>query len=203
MIWLSWLLFFQGHYYIDGVEIHLRDGTIIKTAAEIVDERLFYRWEEDGMVVSVEKNKVSAIRYFSMRVKGRPPVKHTKTLIQRRISGKPVTYKYKEVRYFKFRHVDDRGRTAEGRAPNQLKQLKQIEGESEGYHTLEAVFAKTVPGTRVSFRFYNLEGRIMAKAFAQIKEKPEKTEPPYRFSVPNTIDLDKLGLVEVVTIEAS
>jgi hypothetical protein len=194
------LFCFQGHYYIDGTEIHLDDGTVIKTSAEVKLERLFYTWVEEGFPVSVSRDNVRSIQYFSMRVEGEPPLKTVRTIVQRRISGRPVLYQSQGKQFLKHRHVDTRGRSAEGRAPNILKTLSVGEtAPGSAYRPLEADFSKTMPGTTVTFRFYDLTGKLQCQAFAMIQKKRGKDSMRYSLQIPTAVAVEGLGLVEVIT----
>ncbi len=191
----------QEHHYIDGVELTLNDGTVIKTASDLNEDRLFYTWEEEGTTVSIERKKVRSIQYFSMRVKGPAPRKKTKTAVQRRISGLPVAYERKGVTFFKVMHVDARGRNADGSpVPNRVKEL--FKGGMQGSdHLLSVDFSQTRKDTLARFRFYSQKGQLLCQSFVPVgdpvsKDRKSKTER-YNFTVPAAINLEKLGLVEV------
>ena len=191
---------FQGHYYIDGTEIHLDDGTIIKTSSEVKMERLFYTWFEEGVAVSVSRDHVRTINYFSMRVEGQPPLKIPRSRIQRRLSGKSVLYESNGNRFLKFRHVDGRGRSAEGRSANVLKVLQVHDPQAnETYRAVSAQFAKTQPGSQVTFRFYNLRGELQTESSLSIDKKKGRGEATYSFEIPANLDVAQLGLVEVIS----
>ena len=189
----------QDHHYLDGVEILMRDGSIIKTISDLREDRFFYTWEEEGTTVSVEKKKVRSIRYFSMLVKGPAPRKKTKTALQRRISGQPIAYQRDGATYLKVMHVDARGRSADGTpVPNRVKELFQS-GHTDTDHEMAVDFQKSEAGTLARFRFYSLRGKLLFQTVITIDKSSGKKKKivQYPFTIPNSIDLKKLGLVEV------
>ncbi len=205
MIWFCLVLYYQEFYYIDGVELHLVNGTVIKTAAELHEDQYSYTWVEDGLTIAIEKFRVKSIRHFSMRVKGRIPHKTYKTAAQRRISGKPITYRWEGATYLKCRHVDRRGRAAEGGvALNVVKELR-IAGRDETGLMLLTTFSKITAKTRIIFRFYDMKGKIIHEAFADMdrvsgsrKKRQRKNAGTYSFTTPS-LDPESLGLIEVTS----
>ena len=203
MLWLGLILFFQEtFYYLDGVEIHLVNGTIIKTASSLKEDLYFYSWEEGSVTVNIEKNQVKTIRFFSMRIPGKAPKKKSKTYAQRRLTGKPAAFSRNGDLYLRYRHVDRSGRSAEGnKIPNRVREIA-VENQGEpGFRILVVNFVETTPETNAVFRFYNLEGKRLYETVLSIEpqKKREKKARPYRIKIPEGVPLKKIGLVEVVT----
>ena len=195
-------LLFNEYYYLDGVEFHLHDGSIIKTAAEFEEDPYYYTWFEEGVPVTIEKKRVRSIQYFSMKVAGRPPKKPYKNSVQRRITGRPVGFSRDGRFFLPCRHVYPNGRSAEGaNIPNYVKEIEQGQAQNGDLWQLEAQFTKTSPGYEVEFRLYSLKGGLLLKTFCQsddlAKGKPKKPAL-FAFFVPSTMDLQQIGLVEVI-----
>ena len=208
------LLFYlpQDFYYLDGVEIRMDNGTIIKTTANVIEDRLFYSWNEDGYNVTLAKERIVSLRYFSVRVKGRQPYAKSKTVSQRRLSGRPIAYEAGGKVFLKCRHVNGKGRSVEGTplALNIVTNMTELQNNVDG-KVMEVNFQKTTPGSRASFRFYDLKGKRLSTSYLNIpagkgkkkgkkRKKGKKSEPQkMTLTVPGEFDLFKVGLVEVVS----
>ncbi len=202
MIWLLAILCFQEHHYVDGVTIYLKSGEVYKTLSEVREDRLFYTWQEEGELIAIEKRTVQSLEYFTMRVPGRKPYEASRSQVQRRISGASIVYRRDGDIYLKCRHVDERGRSLEGMgAPNYVKAIKQIPSDSPERIALVVQFSKTSPDYDVAVRFYNMEGRLLAESFIDGASLPRKVRRnelhETRLAIPASVDLGKLGLVEI------
>ena len=193
ILFLSILLHMQSHYYMDGVAFHLKNGTVIKTANSFKEDTYFYSWKEDGVMVTLEKKHVANIQYFSWRVKGKPPEIKNDSSVNRRISGKPVVYKYQNDTYIRVRHIGQNGRSQEGGAPNMVANLK-VNGD-----TFVVNYKTNTPSSKVSYRFYDKQGRIVAVIFDEIPKRVKKTHTS-ELAKPKGVDVQALGLVEVTSI---
>ena len=203
MLLLALLLFFQEeHYYLDGVEIRLVNGTVIKTASPLKEELYFYSWEEGSATVNLEKNQVESIQFFSMRVPGRAPQKKTKTAAQRRLTGKTAAYSHGGRVYFRYRHVDRTGRSAEGKmVPNRVNEMR-VENKGEaGFQLIGVRFKEITPNTRAVFRFYNLKGARIYESFLNIPSpvKKQKKQATFHIKLPEGVKPQEIGLIEVIT----
>lgn len=208
---LSLLLFiaFQGDfYYLDGHAFHLRNGVVIKTVAEIKEDRLFYRWQEGDAFLSIEKRNVRTVEFFTLRVPGNRPSSTFRSASRRRISGMPVAYTNQQGdTILKTRHINDRGRSLEGQPMlNRVAELRIAKGADPVFFTAE--FDQSKVGSSVELRFYDLEGNLEAKAFLDVKDidsrtdlRKEKGKLLWQFSLSGGIEVQKIGLVEVLSTE--
>lgn len=193
----------QESYFLDAVEIIMRDGTIIKTSAEVIEDRLFYSWNEDGYNVTLEKARVKSIRYFAVRVPGRKPYQKSKNATQRRISGQTVAFEVEGQARLKCRHVDLKGRSTEGIGTtlNLVAYLGEIEQSVDG-RVMEVSFTKTTPASTAIFKFYDLKGALLFSGSLDIpagKGRGKTQTQNLNLVVPNELDLFQVGLVEVIS----
>lgn len=204
------LLLLGEFYYLDGIEFRLLDGTIIKTAAEVEEDRFTYSWEEDGVRVNLSKTRVRSFTTFSMRVPGRPRALRYRTKVQRRISGRPISYQRGGRTFLKCRHVNEKGLSNEGgAAPNQVREVEWRDAGGAHENELIAYFVKSTAGSTVSFSFYDTRGVKLYEAFVVVKDsiKPRKKKKKglaeARFTVPAELELGLFGLLEVTTRETA
>lgn len=208
---IFWWMCFAGtlsqmgdYYFLDGIELHLTSGVVIMTAEEVKEDRFTYSWREEGEFWSFDKRNVKSVKYFSWVVEGLKPKKETKTAVQRRISGDPIVYETGGQRFLKVRHVDQRGRSTEGRVHlNLVDALWEIPSEAE-QSTLALSMVNVEGEAELELRFYDLKGQLLYKVFVDLdtvsrtrKERKEATLS-HQFSLPDAIDLKSLGLVEVM-----
>jgi hypothetical protein len=200
---------FQSEFYfLDGHAFHLQNGVIVKTVAEVSENRLFYNWQEGESYISIEKRNVKTVELFSLKVPGRKPRTVFKNTTRRRISGIPVAYENKKGEtLLKTRHVNQRGRSMEGKpVPNRVERLVMDQAAQGSVFTVE--FDKTTANTNVELRFYNLKGDLEAKAFLEVAD-PKTNDKLIRngktyswnFGLSDRIQVKKIGLVEVLTVE--
>ena len=213
MSWIGWLFCFlswqyEAYYFLDGVELHLDTGVVIMTAQEVKEDRFTYSWREDGEFLSFEKRNVKSVKYFSWPVRGIKPKKSTKTAVQRRISGDPVAYDVKGVTYLKVRHVDDRGRSTEGRVFNNLvRELREVSSQPDGESVMALKMINVKDQADLELRFYNKKGKLLYKAFVDLgtvtrSRKDRKAEVlHHQFELPESLDIESLGLVEALILD--
>ena len=205
-MWFFFCFWFLGEfYYLDGTILHLDNQVTLKTAEEIREDHYHYFWREEGVYVSVEKHRVKALEYFSLRVPGKRPGKSFPSTVQRRIEGRPIVYQKGGSSYLKFRHVDRKGKSAEGAVLlNQLKALK-VDQLGEKNQSLTAVFSKVTPHSTTRIVFYDRQGRLLYQAFLEMSgtsgslRKKRKKGRVFQFETPSISDFNQLGLVEVVS----
>jgi len=202
-IFCYWLCL-QEFYYIDGTELRLNDGTVIKTAEEISEDRFSYFWKEDDETIVVPKQDIKAINYFSLRVPGRQPKKKFKTLRQRRIPGKKVFFDRDGDTYLRFQHVDSAGRNMEGRmAYNLMQELQVLSSEAEKGIEFKFVIDRIRKGTMVSIDFYNYNGKRMFHAKFDMDGKwaakavKRRRPASQTFGTAPGLTLERIALVEV------
>ena len=202
MIGLFFLLLQAGEvHYLDGVSFTLLDGTLVKTAEKVSEDRLGYTWREEGVLVVLAKVRVKDVEYFSMKVPGVAPRKKQPTAAQRRLSGLPAAYQVEGRTYLKCRHIDGRGRSTEGfGSRNRVAEIRVTGINEVGRHSLQATFAKVTPASLITFRFYDLRGRLLFQSLLPMETASPVGGEPFRhhFSLPGHLDLKQIGLVEVV-----
>jgi len=204
LLWLLLVVCQGEHFYLDGVTFFLKDGTEIRTVAEIRENQLEYVWYEGHVEINLFKRDVASMEYFSMRVKGRRPYKEYKNAAMSRISGRPVAYSRDGQTYLKCRHIDFRGRPAEGRSnASQIKEL-HVGEPVDGVRTLTAQFARVVKDSLLTIRFYDLKGARLyethADADALAVDDRGRKPATFQFTLPARFDPNQIGLVEVVTV---
>ena len=204
MVLLFFTLLFGEVYYLDGTELHLKNGTIVRTAAAIKETQWAYFWDEEGVEVRFAKNLVRSVGFFTMRVEGRRPAKIYKTATRRRISGRPVIYRRQGEQYLKVRHILASGRPAEGLPNgNQVGELGIRPRPDESTECL-AYMARLEAGANLSFTFYDLKGNRRFTRYLDLDASQAKKEGKRRFfsfSLPASIEVAEIGLVEVTAIE--
>ncbi len=181
----------------------MKSGLIIKTTAELKEDKFFYSWLEDGVPAQVEKRNVRTIKYFSMKVSGTPPKTQKVTAAQRRLTGKPIHYERDGQLYLKCRHIDDKGRSQEGGgALNYVREI-QVGSVADGYRQLKLVLRSETPGSIINLKFYNRRGKLVARADADIKtsKKKNQTSDPM-ITLDASLDMKALGLIEVSSEKA-
>ena len=203
------LAFQEDHHYIDGTVLTLRNGTVIKTAYEVKEDRFFYSWREEGTYISIEKQKVKSVDYFSVLVPGPAPRIKVQPAIMRRISGASVAYEVRGATMLKCRHVDVRGRSTEGGFTyNRVEHMKVAGEPGQGYRPMEARFSKVTKGTQAKIRIYSLKGELLYQTEFEVDEvsrsRREKREGTmtYKFQMPAEIDPQQVGLVEIISRKA-
>lgn len=200
---------FQGNsYFLDGHAFHLRSGVIVKTVADVKESSQFYTWQEGTSFITLEKRNVRHVEFFSLRVPGNRPKSTSRSATRRRISGIPVAFTNKQGETeIKTRHINQRGRSVEGqKVPNRVDRLT-TKAEAHGAF-YEVAFANYTVGSNVELRFYDLKGNLQAKAFLEVAEpngqvhlQKNRDALVWNFSLSDQINVQKLGLVEVITLE--
>lgn len=200
---LFWQAQYSEYYFLDGIELHLDTGVIIMTSEEVVEDRFTYSWREEGEFISFEKRNVKSVKYFSWPVKGVKPKRTSKTAVQRRIKGDAVVYRVNDVAYLKVRHVDARGRSTEGRVfKNLIKELREVSAASDDASTMSMKVINVDPQADVELRFFDNKGKLLYKAFVDLAavERSKKDRKDgvlfHRFELPDSLDINQLGLVE-------
>ncbi len=200
------LMLLGEFYFIDGLEFLLVDGTIIKTAAEVQEDRFTYSWEEEGMRVNLSKTRVRSVTPFSLKVSGRAKSLAYKNRVQRRISGRPIHYQREGRTFLKCRHVNEKGMSNEGgAAPNQVAEVEWLDAGGAAENEAIAYFVKSTAGSTVSFSFYDLRGVKLYETSVRVEgarkpRKKKKALQPVRFTVPVELEPSLFGLLEVATI---
>lgn len=203
------LSFFQNHYYQDGIEVRMRNGTTYKTASEITEDKFFYTWKEDGLTISLEKSRVVYFNYFSMKVQGRPPQKKVKTSVQRRLTGESVAYLRDGQTHLRVRHVNLVGKSAEGGgAPCYVGNLAFAEKSDKGNLLRVTYKVQSSDPVTSTFTFYNLRGYPICKVNLDVPPRPKKKKKKkkdqitwYDLQLPKEVMAKDIGLVEVVSIK--
>lgn len=202
LIWLMTAWMQSEHYYLDGVTFYLVDGTEIRTTATIRENMLEYTWTEGHVEINLPKRDVESMDYFSMRVPGRRPYKTYRNASQRRVSGRSVAYSRDQQTFLRVRHIDFRGRSAEGRSnASQVKELQIMAPDGER-RAMRASFARVMGNSLLTFRFYDLKGNRLFEKVGRSEEIQAAKDGPtvFEFTVPASLDPEQVGLVEVITI---
>lgn len=203
---LSCLFFQEETHFVDGVEILLKNGTLIKTSAEVKEDLFFMTWREEGHFVSISKEDIRRVDYFSLLVPGPAPKDLSGTVTMRRIKGTPVHYDRNGETHFRFVHVDKRGRSTEGRVNlNRLADMKILGSDMESGVRLGLDFQSVTEGSRVAVRFYNMRGKLLHTSEIEVdkvdrsKKEKKKGMMSCEIVVFDSIDLENIGLIEVLS----